>query len=158
MRGLAKRFGEDESKWGLAGLLHDADWEVMRETPDQHTRKTIEWMKEAGIHDKEVIDSILTHNYHNNGERAPESKMEWALYTCDELTGLIVSSTLVTPDKKMASLSQESLMKRFNSKSFSAAVDRNQIRMGEEKLGIPFDEFVSIILNAMKEIAPSIGL
>ncbi len=158
MRGLAEHFGEDKSKWGLAGLLHDADWEANRERPDNHTRDTITWMKEAGIHDTEVIDAILTHNYQHNGERMPESKMEWALYTCDELTGLIVSATLVTPDKKLASLSMESLMKKFNSKSFSAAVDRNQIRMGEEKLDIPFDQFVEIILTSVKKIAPDIGL
>jgi lysyl-tRNA synthetase class 2 len=158
MRGLAEHFGEDESKWGLAGLLHDADWELNRETPENHTRDTIKWMKEAGINDQEVVDAILTHNHHYNGEREPSSKMEWALYTCDELTGLIVSSTLVTPEKKMSSLSHESLMKKFNSKSFSAAVDRNQIRLGEEKLGIPFDEFVDIVLDSMKKIAPQIGL
>ncbi len=158
MRGLADRFGEDASKWGLAGLLHDADWDINRDSPENHTRDTVKWMQEAGINDKEVIDAILSHNHHHNGERPPKSKMEWALYTCDELTGLIVSSTLVTPDKKMSSLTIESLMKKFNSKSFSSAVDRNQIKMGEEKLGIPFNEFVEIILNSMKKIAPEIGL
>jgi lysyl-tRNA synthetase class 2 len=158
MRGLAERLGEDPSKWGLAGLLHDADWEVMRNDPANHTRKTIEWMKEAGIDNKEVIDAILTHNYEHNGERMPESTFEWALYTCDELTGLIVAATLILPDKKLVSLSKESLMKKFNSKSFAAAVNRDQIRLGEPKLGIPFDEFVDIILNSMKKIAPAMGL
>lgn len=158
MRGLAEHFSEDPSVWGLAGLLHDADWEACRDNPSEHTRKTVQWMKEAGIHNNEVIQAILSHNYQHNKERAPETKMEWALYTADELTGLIVSATLVTPDKKMASLTRESLIKKFNSKSFSAAVDRTQIQMGEEKLGIPFNEFVDIILNSMKKIAPDIGL
>jgi predicted hydrolase (HD superfamily) len=88
----------------------------------------------------------------------PESTFEWALYTCDELTGLIVAATLILPDKKLVSLSKESLMKKFNSKSFAAAVNRDQIRLGEPKLGIPFDEFVDIILNSMKKIAPAMGL
>ncbi|MEO6509231.1 MAG: phosphohydrolase, partial [Patescibacteria group bacterium] len=137
---------------------HDADWETHRDAPHEHTRSTVKWMKQAGIDNQEVIDAILTHNHSHNGEREPASQMEWALYTCDELTGLIVSSTLVTPDKKMESLTRESLMKKFNSKSFSAAVDRNQIRLGETKLGIPFDEFVDIILTSMKKIAQEIGL
>lgn len=158
MRGLANHFGEDESVWGLAGLLHDADWEHHRERPDLHTQETIKWMSENNIADQEVVEAILSHNHENNGQRPPQSRMEWALYTCDELTGIIVSATLVMPDKKLTSLSVESVLKKFKTPSFSAAVNRDQIKMCEEKLGLPLQEFVQIILGSMQKNHEALGL
>jgi hypothetical protein len=158
MQALARHFGEDESIWGLAGLLHDADWEETGNHPHMHTRKTVEWMKEKSIQEPEVIQAILSHNFERNDERPPESRMEWALYICDELTGIIVATTLIMPSKKLSDVTVESVMKKFNTKSFAAAVNRDQIRLCEEKLGIKLNEFIKIILTAMQDIAPSIGL
>jgi len=158
MGALAKHFHEDETVWKLAGLLHDADWEETQKDPTQHTLKTVEWVKATGEDNTELIECILTHNYHNNGHREPESKMELSLYICDELTGFIVAVVLVRPDKKLASVSVESVIKKFKQKAFAAPVDRDQIALCEAKLGITLNEFVVIILTAMQGIAGEIGL
>ncbi|HLL60249.1 MAG TPA: HD domain-containing protein [Candidatus Nitrosocosmicus sp.] len=147
-----------EEKWGLIGLLHDADWEVNRDTPHNHTRDTVKWLEESGENDQEIIRTILAHNHHFNGEPGPENELEWALYTCDELTGIIVATALMQPEKKLDSVNVHSVVKKLKTKSFAAAVDRNQIKLCEEKLGIPLEKFIEIILDSMKNIAPDIGL
>ena len=158
MGALAKHFNEDENVWKLAGLLHDTDWEETQKDPTQHTLKTVEWIKEKGEENKELTECILTHNYHNNGFREPVSKMELSLYICDELTGFIVAVALVRPEKKLASVTVDSVLKKFKQKAFAAPVDRDQIALCEAKLGIPLNEFVVIILTAMQGIASEIGL
>lgn len=158
MRALAKHFKADEDKWGKLGLIHDADWEETASKPHEHTRLTVSWLVEAGETDKEIIDGVLTHNYKHNGYRQPASKMEWALYTCDELTGLIVATALVRPDRKLASVTVESVLKKFPSKAFAAGVDREQIKLCDAKLGIKLEEFVELVLGAMQKIAADLEL
>lgn len=158
MKALARRLGGDESRWGVVGLLHDVDWDATKDSPDQHTRKTIEWLTELGHKDSELHRAILAHNHHHNGEGEPTTPMEWALYTCDELTGLIVAVTLVQPSRKIAEITAESVLKKFPSKSFAAGVNRQQIQMCDEKLGIPIQEFVTIVLKSMQEIQKELGL
>jgi predicted hydrolase (HD superfamily) len=158
MKGLANHFHEDMDKWGLVGLLHDGDWEATRTDHLNHTKEMHDWLKEAGETDEEVLRAILSHNYLNNHELAPKTKMEWALYTCDELTGLIVASALVMPDKKLSSVTVESVIKKFPSKSFAAAVNRDQIRLCQEKLALKLHDFVAIVLKSMQTISPEIGL
>lgn len=158
MRALARRFGADEDMWGIAGLLHDADWEETQNDFAGHTRKTIQWIKDAGEDNKELIDIILTHNYTYNGHRQPESAAEWALYTCDELTGFIVAVALVRPEKKLELVETASVIKKFPAIAFAKPVNREQIKLCEEKLGIPLEEFIEITLGAMKSIAGDLGL
>jgi len=158
MQSLARHHHADEALWGIVGLLHDADWEECRETPAQHTLKTIEWLKGMGVHNNELIDAILTHAHHVTGYRVPETPLEWSLYCCDELTGLIVASTLVLPTKKIADLTVESVIKKMGSKSFAAAIDREGIKMCQEKLGIDLSAFVDIVLKGMQKEAGSLGL
>lgn len=158
MRALAKRFNEDSDKWGLVGLMHDADWDVTRNDIDQHTHETVKWLKEAGEDDESVLQAILSHNYKNNGANPPQNNMEWSLYCCDELTGFIVAVALIRPEKKLELVEVKSILKRFPQKAFAAGVHREQIQLCEEKLGIKLEEFVTLTLNAMKEISPSIGL
>lgn len=146
---------EDEEKWGIVGLLHDADYELSKDHPSRHTI-----ILEEKIGDKLPIDimyAIKSHNWKNN-QVEPKSFMDWSIYTCDELTGLIIASALVHPDKKLGSLTFEFIMKRFNESSFAKGADRQQIKFCEEKLGITLDEFIQIALNAMQNIAPSLGL
>jgi len=150
MGALAQHFGEDEELWGRAGLIHDADWEETGEDIHAHTKKTIEYLQQAGETEERIVETVLTHNYRNNGYRAPESNMEWALYTCDELTGLIVATALVRPEKKLSAVTTESVLKKFPQKSFAAGVDREQIGLCEEKLGIPLPQFVAIVLQGMQ--------
>lgn len=158
MRALARKFGEDEEKWGLVGLVHDSDYEKTKENPDKHTLMTIDWLKEAGETDSEIISAVLSHNFGHTGENAPKNNLEWSLYCCDELTGFIVAVTLVMPDKKLSSVTVESVLKKFPQKAFAAGVKREQIKMCEEKLGIPLEEFVKISLTAMQGISEELAL
>lgn len=145
-------------RWGIVGLLHDGDYEKTKENPQQHTLQMVEWLKQAGETDSEVLSAILSHNYAHTGENPPSNKMEWALYCCDELTGLIVAVALVRPDKRLASVTVESIMKKWDEKAFAAGVHREQIAECEQRLGIPLLEFVGIALEAMQNISDELGL
>jgi predicted hydrolase (HD superfamily) len=155
-------------RWGIVGLLHDGDYEKTKDKPDQHTLLMHQWLKEAGETDKEILEAILSHNYEHTGKNftprslgevgKPKIKLEWSLYCCDELTGFIVACALVMPDKKLASVKVDSVLKKMKDKSFAAAVKREQIQMCEEKLKIPLKEFVKIALGAMQGINKELGL
>lgn len=148
----------DTEKWAIVGLLHDADYEKTKENPVQHTLLTLEWLKQAGETDPEIISAILSHNFEHTGKNQPKNKLEWSLYCCDELTGFIVAIALVMPDKKLSAVSVESVLKKFPQKAFAAAVKREQISMCQEKLGIPLPEFVKIALEAMQGVSGELGL
>lgn len=158
MRALAHHFNADQEKWALAGLMHDADWEETKDDPANHTKKTIEWLKSAGFDDREVLDAILSHNHAHNGEAHPQNIMEWSLYICDDLTGLIAATALIMPNRQLRSVTVESVLKKFGARSFAAAVNREHISLCVTKLQIPLDHFVSIVLRAMHDIAPELGL
>lgn len=160
MRALASRLGhEDEMElWGIAGLLHDMDWDATRQDIRQHTRKTCEWIDEVGGENEELKRLILSHNYKNVGEPEPENVREWGLYCCDELTGFITACALILPDKKLAQVKVTSILKRFPQKAFAAGVHREQIQLCEDKLGIPLEEFVTITLTAMQGVSEDLGL
>jgi len=158
MKGLAKHFGENELKWSLVGLMHDADWEETTNDYSQHAGKTVEWLKRAGENNQEVIDAILSHNYQHAGFREPQTKMEWSLYCSDDLTGLIVASALVLPDKKLSSLTAKSVLNKFPAKRFAAGVNREQIKLCEEKLAIKLEDFISLVLKSMQEISNGLEL
>lgn len=158
MRALAAKLGGDPDEWEILGLLHDADWEETKETPDQHTKKTLEWLKVAGTTDGPIIHALMSHNTRYTHLAELEGKMEWALETCDELTGFIVAVALVRPEKKLATVAVESVLKKWKNKEFARAVDRNQIAQCEEKLGIPLADFIQIALSAMQTHHEELGL
>lgn len=158
MKALARHFGEDAEKWGLVGLLHDGDYEETRETPEKHTLMMVEWLKKAKVTDKEILSAILSHNYAHTGQNPPKNKLEWSLYCCDELTGFIVAVALVRPDKKLASVTVESVLKKWEQKAFAAGVKREQIKECEGRLSITLPEFIEISLNAMQGISEDLGL
>ncbi len=167
MRALAKHFKEDEEKWGIVGLLHDADYEKTKDTPEKHTRLVAEWLKAKGETDQEVMSAILSHNYAHLIEEpsedgtvpgAPKNDLEWSLYCCDELTGLIVAIALVKPNKSLAEVTVDSVMNKWNQKSFAAGVKREQIAECEERLDIPLREFIEIAVSAMQGISNELGL
>lgn len=155
MRALAGEYGGDPDKWEIVGLLHDADYEETKDDPDRHGEVMAEKLAAQGI-EEGIPRAIKAHNYEHTGIM-PESPMEWALVTCDDLTGLIVATALVHPHK-LAGISVESVMKKFGSKSFAAGADRERISLCEEKLGAPLEEFVGIVLGAMKEASEELGL
>ncbi len=155
MRTLAKYFNEDEEKWGLTGLLHDADYELTKDHPEKHTLVLEE--KIGNELEPDIMRAIKSHNKKYSGVE-PESKMDWAIYTCDELTGLIIAAVLIHKDKKLNSIDTDFILRRFDEPSFAKGADRNQITPCEEKLGIPLREFVEIALKAMQGISPELGL
>ncbi|OGM29641.1 hypothetical protein A2801_03420 [Candidatus Woesebacteria bacterium RIFCSPHIGHO2_01_FULL_41_10] len=158
MRALATRFSEDENKWGVAGLLHDADYELTKNTPNKHTRLATEWLEEIEA-ETDIRQAILAHGWgYVEGNQKPITKMEWSLYCCDELTGLIVAVALVKEDKKLASVTVDSILRKWKSKAFARGVNRGQIEQCEEHLDIPLPEFIEIALLAMQKIAPELGL
>ena len=158
MRALAKRFEKDEEKWGIVGLLHDGDYEKTKETPDKHTLMMAEWLKKVEGVDEEILNAILSHNYAHTGQNPPKNKLEWSLYCCDELTGFIVAVALVRPDKSLSSVTVDSILKKWNQKSFAAGVKREQIEECKPRLEIPLEEFIEMALIAMQGISKDLGL
>lgn len=162
MRGLAKYFSakggqeEDEELWGLAGLIHDADYEEMKEKhPSAEFFKQLEELK----FEPAIIDAIKAHGWKfQPGLPEPQTKMEWSLYCCDELSGLIIACALVRPSKKLAEVTLESIKKKWPQKSFAAGVNREQTELCEAKLGIKLDEFIKICLQAIQSISANLGL
>lgn len=158
LRALAGKLGGDPDEWEVLGILHDADWEETKDTPEQHTVKTLAWLKELGIEEGPLIHAFQSHNTKHTHLAELEGDMEWALETVDELTGFIVAVTLVRPDKKLESVGIDSIMKKWKTKEFAKAVDRAQIAQCEEKLKIPLNEFIQITLVAMQEHHEELGL
>lgn len=140
--------------WALSGLLHDADYEITRKTPEKHTLYLEE--KIGQILPKEVIYAIKAHNYKYTG-LVPLSPMDWALYTCDELTGFIIASALVQKNKQLSAVTVDFVIKKMQEKSFAKSVDRTRILLCEKELGFPLQEYVGIVLTAMQSIAKALG-
>jgi hypothetical protein len=150
-----KQIPEEEADWGIVGLLHDADYELCKSHPERHTL-----ILEEKIGDKlepRLMQAIKSHNWQNNGV-VPKSRLDWSIYCCDELTGLIIAAALIHPEKRLNLLTVDFVMKRFNETSFARGANRAQILMCEKELTIPLTEFVEIVLKAMQEISPVLGL
>jgi len=154
MRSLARRMGEDENEWGLAGLLHDIDVELTESDMASHSKLGADLARDMGASEA-VANAILCHN-ETHGV-APETPMAKALFCADPLTGLITAAVLVRPDKKIESLELNSVRKRFKEKSFAAGANREQIAKCAG-IGLELDEFIAIGVEAMKGIAPHLGL
>ncbi|MFN3699193.1 MAG: HDIG domain-containing metalloprotein [Dictyoglomus sp.] len=154
MRALAKKFNEDEEKWGITGLLHDIDYELTEKEPEKHSLVAEELLKNDNL-SEEIIDAIKAHNeIHGLPRETPLAK---ALYAVDPLTGLIVAAALIHPEKKLAPLDVNFILNRFKEKSFARGANREQIKSCEE-LGLTLEEFIEIGLNAMKAISVDLGL
>jgi len=161
MRALAKRFHEDEEKWGIIGLLHDIDWDLTKDNSTEHCIKCQEILKEAGISEF-LIETVISHGYSNDmipklKDKKRTTTIQHCLVAAETLTGLVIASTLMTPDKKLANLSLHSLQKRFKAKNFAAKCNRELISECE-KVGIPLDEFLQIGLSSLQSISDEIGL
>lgn len=155
MRALARRLGKDEDKWGLAGLLHDIDVELVNADLNVHGLEAEKILSEAGV-DPEIVSAIKMHNEQASGKKR-STEFEHALAAGETITGLITATAMVYPDKKVASVKPKSVTKRMKEKAFAASVNRNYI-LECEKIGIPLEEFVQLSLKAMNEISDKIGL
>lgn len=155
MRGLAKHFGEDENLWKIIGLIHDVDYEKY---PKDHPKILIQELEKMG-EPEELINAIRTHAWKYNGmDQEPKTKLEWSLYCSDELTGLIVAVALVRPEKKLSVVTVENVLSKWKKLDFAKGVNRDQIGLCEEKLGIKLPEFIEIVLKSMQSIATELGL
>ena len=155
MRALAEKLGYDADTWGIAGLLHDLDYEETKENPSMHALKTAEILEEKGF-SSEVIQAVKAHNAEALGIQR-ESDFDFALTCAECITGLIVATTLVYPDKKIAGVKTKSIPKRMKQKEFARNINRDLIRECE-KLNIPLNEFADLSLKAMQGIAEELGL
>lgn len=158
MRALAGKLDGDPDQWEILGLLHDADWEETKDAPEKHTKHTLLWLQDIGEVEGPIVHALKSHNRKYTHLAELEGSMEWALETVDELTGFIVAVALMRPDKKLASVDLQSVMKKWKNAKFAAAVGRNQIAQCEQKLNIPLSEFITITLDAMKEHHDKLGL
>ncbi len=154
MRAYARRFGEDEDKWAVVGLLHDLDYERYPDLKD-HPFKTAEYLRGKG-YPEELIEAILAHAEHTEVKR--DTNLKKAIFAIDELTGFIVAVALVRPSRKILDVEVKSVIKKLKERSFAAGVNREIIRKGAEELGVSLEEHIEIILNAMKDISEKLGL
>jgi putative nucleotidyltransferase with HDIG domain len=152
MKALAGRLGDDQEIWGLAGLVHDVDYDETSADPERHGIVGAALLRELGVAEP-VLQAVESHAGHRNRTAA----MDKALYATDPLTGLIVAAALMHPSKKVGAINPEFVLKRFKEKRFAAGASREQIRTCEE-LGLPLEEFVAIALAAMQGIAGDLGL
>ncbi len=154
MRFYAEKFGEDPEQWGLVGLLHDFDWEI-HPTLDQHPQDGAEILRRRGV-DEQTIRAILSHAEHTGVPR--QSRMERALFACDEISGLVTAVALVRPSHSLYDLEVSSVKKKWKDKLFAAGANRAEIQASADELGIELWEHVGNVILAMRKIAPELGL
>jgi putative nucleotidyltransferase with HDIG domain len=152
LKELAAKFGENVEKWGLTGLLHDIDYEETKADPSKHGLVGAEYLESLGL-EPDMIHAIKVHV----GHIAPENRLDRALFAADPLTGLIVASALMHPDKKIALLDTDFILRRFKEKRFAAGANRDQI-MTCKNLDMELKEFIEICLEGMKKIANELEL
>ncbi len=153
MRSLARHFGEDEQRWGYAGLFHDLDYDRTADDFDRHTELALEWLREEGYSDEAVLNAIVAHK----DPRYRTDLMSRAIVHADAIAGLLVASALVRPEKA-AGMKVSSVKKKLKEKSFAPGVEREEIRDVEDKIGIPMDDFIAISIGGLQEIAEEIEL
>ncbi len=157
MAWYAKKFGEDENKWYVVGLLHDMDYEKFpnpNRDETEHPYKAVEFLKDKL--DKESLDAIMGHAEFTHTPR--ETRMAKTLFAVDELTGMITAVALVKPEKKLSAVDVNSVKKRFKEKRFAAGVNREEIIQGAQDLEVPLDEHIQNVIDAMSKIANELGL
>ena len=154
MRAYARKYGEDEEKWAITGLLHDFDYEKYP-TQQEHPFVGNKVLEEHG-YPEEIRRAILSHADYSGVKR--ESKMEKTLYACDELAGFITASALVKPNKSLAEVEAKSVRKKMKDKAFARSVNRDDIINGAADLGVDLEEHIAFCIEAMKGIAGELGL
>jgi len=153
MRALAKKLGEDEEEWGIAGLIHDIDMELVEGDMSSHSRLGADIARELGASEA-MVHAVLCHNEAHGVPQ--ETKLDKALFCADSLSGLITAAALVRPDK-IGGLTTKSVMKRFREKSFAAGVNREQVAQCQQ-IGLELEEFIGLGIKAMQGIASDLQL
>ncbi len=154
MRAYARKFGEEEEKWAITGLLHDFDYERYP-TLEEHPFAGEKILAERG-YPEDIRRAILSHAQYSGVQR--ESKMEKTLFACDELAGFITACALVKPSKSLAEVDARSVRKKMKDKAFARAVNRGDITQGAAEMGIDLDEHIAFCVDAMRSVAAELGL
>jgi predicted hydrolase (HD superfamily) len=148
MRYIARTMNEDETKWGIVGLVHDLDYELF---PEQHCKKTREILEERSWPD-EYIRAVVSHGWTKCSDVEPLTNMEKVLFAIDELTGLIAAAALVRPSRSVSDLEVKSVMKKWKDKTFAAGVDRALIEKGSAMLGMELNDLIGRTILGMREV------
>jgi len=154
MRFYAEKFGEDVEKWGITGLLHDFDWEI-HPTLEEHPLAGEPILRQRGV-PEDIIRAVMSHADHTGVPR--QTRMEKALYACDEITGLITAVALVRPSRSLSDLEVSSVKKKWKDRAFAAGANRAEIEKAAAEFGVELWEHVGNVITAMRRIAPELGL
>ena len=154
MRYFARKRGEDEEKWGIIGLVHDLDY---GQFPEEHCRKSEEILRENNW-PEEYIRAVVSHGWGICSDVEPQTELEKVLYAVDELTGLVVTTTLVRPSKSVLDVKTKSVKKKWKDKRFAAGVDRSIIEKGAQMLDVEITDLITDTIKGMQEVAEEIGL
>jgi len=159
MRAYAQKFGEDEERWGITGLIHDFDYERFPNTAhsatEEHPSEGVRLLRSKG-YPEEILQAILGHAQYTNTPR--ESKMAKTLFAVDELTGLITATALVRPTKRVHEVDARSVRKKMKDKAFARGVSREDVVNGANELGVDLDEHISFVISSMQARSADLGL
>jgi predicted hydrolase (HD superfamily) len=159
MRAYAVRFGEDPERWGLTGLIHDFDYErfpnAEHSPADGHPAYGVRVLRERGWPD-DILQAILGHATYSGVPRA--TPMAKALFAVDELTGLVTATALVRPSKSLHEVDARSVRKKMKDKAFARGVNRDDVLLGAQELGVDLDEHIQFVVDAMRASAADLGL
>ncbi len=150
MRAAASKYGGDPEVWGMAGLLHDADYD---QWPDEHPKRIVDWLREQG--EEEIAYAVAFHQ--TKWGLPPKSPMDKALLACDELAGFVIACSLVRPEG-IATLEPKSVKKKLKDRAFAAKVNREIIKSSVGLLGVDFDEHIQFVIDALKPHAADLGI
>ena len=154
MRAYARRFGGNEERWGVLGLIHDWDYET-GPTPEQHPMRGMQMLRERGWPD-DVVQDIASHAEYLDVPR--DTAIRKALYAVDEMCGFVIACALVKPDRSLSAVDARTVRKKMKDRAFARGVHREQLVAGAEAIGVPFDEHVEIVRDALVPIATELGL
>jgi len=159
MRAYAEHFGEDPERWGLAGLIHDFDYERFpnnaHSPSDEHPSEGVRLLRERGW-PEDILEAILGHAAYTHVAR--ETRMARALFAVDELTGLITATALVKPTRSVHDVDARSVRKKMKDKAFAKGVSREDVMVGVQELGVDLDQHIQFVIDAMRRVADAIGL
>jgi putative nucleotidyltransferase with HDIG domain len=152
MRRLGRHFGEDEDRWALTGLFHDLDQDQTADDPEGHAYQAAGWLREAGV-DEGVVNGVLAHAH----PQFQTDRMSKAIVAADAVAGLLVAAALVRPEKSNG-MKASSVKKKLKERAFAPGVNRDEIAQAETNLDLSLDEFISLGIEGLQEVAPQIGL
>jgi putative nucleotidyltransferase with HDIG domain len=152
MRALARRFGEDEDRWALAGLFHDLDQDQTGDDLSRHAWLAAEWLREAGV-EEPVVNAVLAHAH----EQYRTDLMSKAVVHADAVAGLLVAAALVRPERS-AGMKVSSVRRKLKDKAFAPGVNRDEVYGAEASLGLPLEDFIAVAIAGIQQVAPEIGL